>query len=188
MKKIKKTVAVLALSAVTAMTAMFMGCSFVDKIKDEIDHHFGGTSETETTACVEHTDDDGDYSCDECGKITVFDHNFEVVPFYTSALAGRYFRVYENGSLTIHHGVTFTYNSETDSACVSCSDCSGVGVLTLTGVVSRVGYSDELSLGYADWYVSENATAVCSTCAISDCFSSVSYDSATSVDFLTIVE
>ena len=184
--KFKKTVAVLALSAVTAMTAMFTGCSFVDKIKEEFDHHFGSTPETETVC--EHTDDDGDYLCDECGKITVFEHNFEEVPFYTSTLAGRYFRVYENGSLIVHHGVAFTYNSETDSACVSCADCFGVGVLTLTGVVSRVGYSDELSLGYVDWYVSENATAVCSTCSIHSPFSSVSYDSTTSVYSLSIVE
>ena len=61
--KFKKTVAIVAVSAVTAMTAMFTGCSFVDKIKEEIDHHFGST-ETETTC--EHVDEDENHLCDEC--------------------------------------------------------------------------------------------------------------------------
>ena len=65
--KFKKTVAIVAVSAVTAMTAMFTGCSFVDKVKEEIDHHFGDKGGAETVC--EFVDEDGDDVCDSCGEL-----------------------------------------------------------------------------------------------------------------------
>lgn len=67
MKKFKKTVAIVAVSAVTAITAMFTGCSFVDKIKEEIDHHFGDKGGAETVC--EFVDEDSDDVCDSCGEL-----------------------------------------------------------------------------------------------------------------------
>ena len=65
--KFKKTVAIVAVSAVTAMTAMFTGCSFVDKVKEEIDHHFGDKGGAETVC--EFVDEDSDDVCDSCGEL-----------------------------------------------------------------------------------------------------------------------
>lgn len=168
--KFKKTVAIVAVSAVTAMTAMFTGCSFIDKIKEEIDYHFGSTPETETTACVEHTDDDFDYLCDECNEEVFYET--ETVSSGCAFSAGKYrldpVSVETNSFCVLFSGCMIYFYTdltavEYQTVPLLCWHDDQDDMCTLTGVINYTA-------GYVNFIVDENFMFDCESlsCDLSD--------------------